>query len=100
MEVKDVILDVNNELVFESGDFKVDYSDSVHIQNLIDSFPGYWKQYPNCGVGVQNYLCSAGSQQALKNEIAKQLQLDGYTIDLLKITDDYQITLDAIRNGN
>lgn len=97
MDVKDIALDENNELIFENGDFKLDYSDSNHIQNIIDSFPGFWKQFPDCGVGIQSYLCSAGMQQALKNEISKQLSIDGYTVDGLKITEDYKITLNTTR---
>jgi hypothetical protein len=77
MAVKDIILDDNNDLIISNGDFVIQDSDSQHIGLIIDSWIGHWKQYPLCGVGVDNYVKSSGQQLALKRAISVQLEPDG-----------------------
>jgi hypothetical protein len=77
--VKDIILDDLGDLSFENGDFKVAESDQQHCILLINTFAGNWKQSPLCGVGIIQYLASAGQGAALKRSINIQLKADGYT---------------------
>lgn len=78
MVAKDIILE-DNDLVIQNGDFLIQESDSQHIQLLVDSWIGAWKQYPLCGVGVDNFVKSSGQQLALKRAISIQLEADGMT---------------------
>ena len=76
MAVQDIIL-VDNDLSISNGDFVIQDSDSQTIELIIDSAIGHWKQFPICGVGVDNFLKSSGQQGALKREISVQLETDG-----------------------
>lgn len=78
MAVKDILLDDSNDLIIQNGDFKVEESDQQHIQLIIESWIGSWKQFPLVGVGITNYKNSAGQSIALKRSIAVQLEADGY----------------------
>lgn len=87
----------NDDFVIEDGDFAIADSDDLHIKDILRSFQGEWKENPNCGVGLFKYLNSSGSKQQMKNEIAEQLTIDGYTINRLEVNTQGQINLDAER---
>lgn len=99
MAVKDIIL-LDGDLHIVNGDFNVKESDSQHIELIIDSWIGSWKQYPLCGVGIENYIKSSGQSLALKRNIAVQLEADGFTeVDVyVSPYDILDITVDATRN--
>lgn len=71
----------NNDLYIADGDFAVIVSDSQHVADNINSFPGWWKENPADGVGVFAYLNSAGQEQDLKRSIQIQLTADGYKVN-------------------
>ena len=71
------------DLLFTSGDFTIGESDKQHVQDTILAFAGWWKQYPNDGVGLYNYINSSRNLQKLSKDIKTQLQLDGYTVNPL-----------------
>jgi hypothetical protein len=98
MDAKDFLIDTDNDLLFDNGDFSVGLSDSTHIQDIITSFTGYWKQFPLCGVGIISYLNSSGEQQRLKNEINIQLKNDGYKVNSISITEEGAVKLNTERN--
>jgi hypothetical protein len=64
-----------------AGDYDINFSDNQHIEDIIQSFNGDWKQFPMVGVGVSSYLASTGQQQQLTREILIQLKADGFTVD-------------------
>jgi len=99
MAVKDIIL-LDSDLHIVNGDFDVQESDSQHIELIIDSWIGSWKQFPLCGVGIENYIKSSGQSLALKRNIAVQLEADGFSeIDVyVSPYDILDITVDATRN--
>lgn len=69
-----------NDLLIQNGDFAIAESDTQHIADTINSFPGWWKQEPQDGIGVFAYLNSAGQQQSLKRQLMIQLTSDGYKV--------------------
>lgn len=72
---------LNNDLVFVDGDLAIMESDQQHIQDTINAFPGWWKENPSDGVGVFQYMNSAGTAGQLAREIKIQLQSDGYNVN-------------------
>lgn len=70
----------------DTGDFVIESSDEQHVQDTINAFPGWWKQFPADGVGARAYLGSSGQIQALSRNIKIQLQADGYTVNNPKIS--------------
>ena len=77
---KDFLLDSSGDLDIANGDFKVGKSDQQHVVDIIESYAGWWKEYPTLGVGVQNYLNSNGNNQQLARNIIVQLVSDGFTV--------------------
>lgn len=99
-EVKDIILE-DYDLVIENGDFKLSSSDMQHIELICVTNLGDWKQYPLQGVGIENYISSAGQTDALKRTISIQLAADGYKVNqiLVKGTNEtFEYSIDAVRN--
>lgn len=98
--VKDFKTDGDGDLFISSGDLAIFESDSQSIVDIITSNNGDWKEYPLCGVGIDNYINSNSSQQFLTNSIKTQLTNDGFTnIDV--IYDDNNLlnfTIDAVRS--
>jgi hypothetical protein len=79
---------INDDLYINplTGDFTISNSDENHIQDNIISFPGWWKQYPQDGIGIFAYQNSSGQEQELARVIKQQLTLDGYQVNNPLIT--------------
>ena len=98
--VKDFVQDNTGDLLVNNGDFVIDFSDTEHITDIISSAQGAWKEYPLCGVGIDNYLNSSGTQNILTQSIIQQLAIDGYnSIDVeFQSNDVSKFSVDAIRS--
>lgn len=70
----------NDDLLITNGDFSMWLSDEQHIVDIIQSFRGEWKQYPEVGVGLGAYLASSGQEQSISRDIVIQLTADGYQV--------------------
>lgn len=71
---------LGNDLYIKNGDFAIGESDTQHIADTLNAFPGWWKEFPADGVGVFSFLNAAGQEQTLKRAIQIQLSSDGYTV--------------------
>ncbi len=78
----------NNDLLIEDGDFTISISDEQHIADTINAFPGWWKENPADGVGIFQYINSAGKQQEIARLVKINLQSDGYSVRNPKISID------------
>ena len=75
---KDFLQNDDGDIAYLLGDLVIGESDDDHVVDLIASAPPAWKEYPLCGVGVDNYLNSSGMQQFLRRAIIQQLTTDGF----------------------
>lgn len=91
-----------DEPVFRNGDFLLGESDHQHIQDIVESFPGWWKEFVLLGVGIQGYNGSSGKEQEIQTQIALMLRSDGYQVNAVEPSYTPEGTLnmyvDAIRN--
>lgn len=90
--VQDILIDDDADLRIENGDFVVGDSDQQHVLLIINTFPGHWKQYPTCGVGIMQYFVSSGQGAVLRRSINVQLTADGYrdiSVDLRENPDGH-----------
>ena len=71
-EVDDLFINPN------TGDFLAATSDPQHVKDIINSFVGWWKEYPTLGVGAKRFLGSTGGVQKLKSKVQVALKADGY----------------------
>lgn len=74
---------VNNDLFIDptTGDFLIGESDGQHVQDIINSWAGWWKEFPTLGVGVKRFLGRPGGVQVVKRAIKIHLKSDGYRVD-------------------
>ncbi|CAB4218254.1 hypothetical protein UFOVP1596_10 [uncultured Caudovirales phage] len=78
-----------------TGDFALVDSDKQHIEDIIFSSPGHWKEFPAVGCSIFKYL-NGKNKQDLERIVKIQLQGDGYQVNLLKTAFDAsgQLTID------
>ncbi len=69
---------LENDLVISDGDFVLSDSDSQHIQDTINSIPGWWKENYMDGVNIRKYLKSKNTAE-LARSMVLQLANDNYT---------------------
>jgi len=89
----------NNDLAIDAntGDFFLTDSDTQHVKDIINSFVGWYKEFPTLGVGVKRYLGRPGGIQVLKREIKIHLKSDGYRADNIIVQgNDIYITGDRV----
>lgn len=81
-----------------TGDFQISESDVRHVEDIIQSYKGDWKEFPLVGVGIRRFSASAGNFQRLTRVIKTQLAADGITADEIAIKDG-QIYISGERNN-
>jgi hypothetical protein len=83
MAIRNDFLEVNpnGDLLIQNGDFVTGPSDQQHVSDIITAFPGWWKEYPQLGVGLFAYYGSDGQGQQLVSSVSTQLTGDGYQSD-------------------
>lgn len=84
---QDILLDHNNDLLIQNGDFVIGSSDVQHVDFILNSQPGEWKEFPQVGFGVKSYLKGVENTLKFKRNLRIQLSFDGYVnpkIDLSK----------------
>lgn len=101
--VKDFQIDETGDLKVLEGDFAVDLSDQQHVEDIIESFQGWWKEFVQVGVGLFSYLNSSSDFQNLELNIKSQLTGDGYTVNNPRVKFENEkliIKPNAVRNDN
>jgi hypothetical protein len=68
----------NGHLDISSGDIRIVPSDAQHVEDTINAFPGWWKQFPFEGFGVSAWLGGPGLTQEIQKGVRLNLSLDGY----------------------
>lgn len=84
-----------NDLQIRNGDLLIGESDSQHVMDSINAFPGWWKENPVDGVGLFQYSGSVGKEQEIAKAIKVNLTSDGYTVNSpqVSITASGQVTI-------
>lgn len=70
----------NNGIVIQNNDIIIGQSDSQHIIDTLNAFPGWWKEYYTDGVGLFQYLKSSAKKATLQKSIKLNLTVDGYIV--------------------
>ncbi|GGF22195.1 hypothetical protein [Hymenobacter cavernae] len=101
MSVLDILLGEGFDLAFTAqGDFAVGESDAQHVDLLLQTMQGEWREDALVGVGVTRYLKSPyGPAQAsqLSREITIQLVRDGFTVLEVEVSDLTNASINAER---
>lgn len=79
MANNDILL-TGNDLLIQGGDLVIGVADEQHIYDTIVASPGWWKENPQDGVGLTQFLNSTGKEQELSRRIRVHLTSDGYSV--------------------
>jgi hypothetical protein len=80
----------NNDLLFEDGDFAVGQSDAQHLELLLISQQGQWKQQPSTGCNLPQNI-NGSNINSLERTIRIQMEADGFSIHTLNIGQNLEI---------
>lgn len=89
MESKDFNINDDGDLIIENGDFQIALSEEIHVEHILRSAKGDWKQYPLLGVHLDEKAKMPTSQTRiveLKKEIKIQLEYDNYSVKKVDLT--------------
>lgn len=100
-QVQDILRDETGDLYVYRGDFKIGESDEQHIEDILIAAQGNYRQHPEMGVNISQYLnapITAIEKLRIINEIRKQLQADGFVqINIQTQNKLIDLNIDALR---
>lgn len=76
----DLLLHSNGLLVIENNDLVIGYSDLQHQEHILVAQKGSLKEFPDRGVGIENYLKGDDLSEML-NMIKVEFEKDGMTVN-------------------
>lgn len=97
--MRDILLDDNNDICFENGDFLIGESTELEIERILLAFKGSFKEFPLLGVEIIRKLKSRESEQNIRREVREQLNYDGFNEVDFKIENSESFTINAERYG-
>lgn len=86
---KDILLGADRDLLFIEGDFNIGNSDEQHVEDILLSSKGEYKQFPLIGIDLLSFINSSSTlntRQKLEKEISIQLLSDN--ANEIKVTTD------------
>lgn len=98
--VKDILTNELNELIIQEGDFVIESSEEQHIEAILRSEKGHWKESPTMGVGIVSEVNSTGRIENLEREIMLQLKVDDWQNVNLDLSDIENILIEANKMEN
>jgi len=72
---------ISSTFVNTNNDIEWFASDIQHIEDTIQTTPGSYKENPEDGVAVGNYLSSSGQEDTIASKVSLELQKDLYQCD-------------------
>lgn len=91
---KDFVLNENNDLVTNDGDFVVGESTYQHQKHLLLAEKGDYKQFPTAGVASKKYL-ERESPDEYARAIRQEFVADGMNVTTLTILENLELSIDA-----
>ncbi len=88
----DILLE-DFDLKIVDGDFVLGDATSQHQEHILLARKGNYKQYPEVGCDLANWLLDDQSPEDLAREIRAQFIADGQTVRSISVTD--KISIDA-----
>lgn len=82
-------MDEDDDELIVGGDYVAGDSSVQHIDDLMISAPGSWREYPLCGINITQFQSAPINQkQTIERIILQQLGADGYTNVAVKTAED------------
>lgn len=93
----DLIFGTDGDLSIVNGDFEIAQSDDQNIEAIILAEKGQFYQFPLLGYGITTKLKGPFSKLTEKKLIREALKRDNYNVTTLTISDDFEVTVDAVK---
>ncbi|MEI2758964.1 MAG: oxidase [Bacteroidia bacterium] len=94
-EVKDILIDADYDLVIKDGDLVIGESTDQHQLCILLANKGQYKQFPDVGVGINEFLQDEVDLGDLSSEINEQFEKDGMRITSLKLESIESLRVEA-----
>jgi hypothetical protein len=97
---QDILLDNTYNPAIRHGDFDVYNSDEQHMQMVLISEPGWWKEHPLMGVGIHREIkgpFSPQQRQALSQRIRLHMQMDGFAVRRANVGPNAELDIECTR---
>lgn len=91
--MKDILLDGNNDIEVQSGDFVIGDSEIQHQNHIVIASKGEYKRNPEVGANILDMLSEDSPKEAI-NEIKRQLEYDGAKVENI-IYKDGKLNIEA-----
>ena len=91
----DILLDENEDLLIENGDFVIGDSNEQHIRHILRLAPGQNRMAPLLGANIIENL-KGNFDGDFKRKIRIMLEMDGVTVNDVQINND-ELNIDAKR---
>lgn len=98
MEVKDITY--TEDLLTKGGDFIVEESEQQHIQDIVFSSRGDFRQFPLVGVGITSTLNSNENIDVIRKRVKNQLNYDNFDVSEVELLEDKSIRIVAKQRIN
>jgi hypothetical protein len=93
----DFLLDNDDDLLIENGDFATGESDNQSVYLVIKSSYGDWRESPILGANLQGFINSKLSDLQLKNKLKLALKSDGWALKKHSIDKNGAISVTATK---
>lgn len=90
----DFVLNENNDLLIDAGDFVIKESTYQHQKHLLLAEKGDYKLYPSAGVASKKYL-ERESPDEYARAIRQEFVADGMRVKTLTILENLELSIDA-----
>jgi hypothetical protein len=95
MDATDILLDDDGDLLIVNDDFRIGLSDEQHIEDILISYPGEYKQSPLCGVNIRRAI-NGSIDGVVRRDVRLNLEADGYQVNNIVFTES-ELSIDAKR---
>ena len=94
----DLVLDLNNDLKIENGDFAIGQSDDQNIEAILLAEKGQFYEFPLLGYGITRKINGTFDRLTERKSVREELKRDNYNIKVLNISgtgDSFSLEVDA-----
>ena len=94
--ITDVIY--NKTAPIKQGDWILEESEQTHIEDILITNKGEYRQHPLVGVGALNFLNSTLDKDTIRKRVSVQLEYDNFKVDDISLLRDGSIRISARQN--
>lgn len=95
---KDIILDAEGDFSISNGDIFFGESDSQHVDHILLTDLGQFRQFPMLGVGIARLINGSINKIELSQKIRLNLESDNYNVSSVNVEDANKLSINIDAN--